>query len=199
MDSAIRSQAAALAGRRHVARPGATRRTAVVNVDHGLLLVRLVVGLLFMAHGCQKLLGWFGGDGLAAWFGTAQRAGFQPAAVWASASIAAELGGGLLLLLGLLTPLAASLLIGDMLVAIVKVHAPKGLWSQNGGFEYPLVLIALMLAVGLIGAGRYALDRRLPRVLPRPHTFIALLVLTLAGVLVAVIPTMAGAPTGRGG
>ena len=58
-----------------------------------------------------------------------------------------------------------------MLVAILKVHASKGLWSQNGGFEYNLVLIAVMVVFGLIGAGRYSLDRHLPLALPRPHRF----------------------------
>jgi putative oxidoreductase len=101
----------------------------------------------------------------------------QPLPAGAAAGVT-ETGGGLLLALGLLTPLAAAFLIGDMVVAILKVHAGRGLWSQNGGFEYNLVLIALLVVVGLIGPGMYSLDRRLPFALPRPHTFIVGLVVT---------------------
>jgi putative oxidoreductase len=111
-------------------------------------LLRLVIGLLFVGHACQKAFGWFGGDGIQAWMATVQKATFQPAVLWAYLESAAELGGGLLLVLGLLTPVATALLIADMFGAILKVHAPGGLWSQNGGFEYNLVLIALMIALG---------------------------------------------------
>ena len=99
----------------------------------------------------------------------------------------AELGAGLLLVLGLLTPLAAAVLIGDMLVAIFKVHAARGLWSQNGGFEYNLVLVALLLAVGLIGPGLYSMDRRLPFALPRPWTFVGALAVTVIVVAMAML------------
>jgi putative oxidoreductase len=100
---------------------------------------------------------------------------------------AAELGSGVCLVLGLLTPCVTAMLIGDMLVAIFEVHASKGLWSQNGGFEYNLVLIAMLFCLGLIGPGIYSLDGRLPA-LPRPHTFAAALVISLLVVGVAVVP-----------
>ena len=83
--------------------------------------------------------------------------------------------------------MASAVLIGDMLTAILDVHASKGLWSQNGGFEYNLVLITLLVCVGLVGPGLYSLDRRLPR-LPRPYTFIAALVVTVGVVSFAVLP-----------
>jgi putative oxidoreductase len=171
--------------------PATGRRVRPINVNKGLLLLRVVVGLLFIGHGCGKLFGWFGGDGMAAWVGTVEKAGIQPAALWATVAAGAELGGGVLLVVGLLTPLAAAVLIGDMLVAILKVHAPKGLWSQQGGFEYNLVLITLLLAIGLIGPGLPSLDRHLPFTIPRPHTFIAALLLTLVGVGISVLPTLA--------
>lgn len=171
------------------------QRVRPTNVNKALVLLRVVVGLLFVGHGAQKLFGWFGGDGMAAWTGTVQKAGIQPAATWAALEAWAELGSGVLLVLGFLTPLASALLIGDMLVAILKVHAPKGLWSQQGGFEYNIVLIALLVAIGLIGPGLYSLDRRLPFELPRPVTFLGLLIAVLIGVAVAVVPTMA-APAG---
>jgi putative oxidoreductase len=173
----------------------AERRVRPTNVNKGLLLVRVVVGALFVGHGCQKLFGLFGGDGMQAWTATVARAGIQPAATWATLAATAELGSGVLLILGLLTPLASALLIGDMLVAILKVHASKGLWSQQGGFEYNLVLIALLLAIGIVGPGMFSLDRRLPFALPRPVTFIVLMVLTLIGVAIAVVPTL-GASSG---
>jgi putative oxidoreductase len=169
------------------------RRVWPINVSTGLLLIRLVVGLLFVGHGCQKLFGWFGGEGMEAWVGTIEKAGLHPASLWASLEAWAELGTGLGLAVGLLTPFAAALLVGDMLVAIVKVHAPKGLWSQYGGFEYNLVLIALLVAFGLMGPGLYSLDRRLPFALPRPHTFIVALAITLVITGLAIAPSM-GAP-----
>lgn len=156
------------------------RKIWPVNVNKSLLLLRAVVGLLFIGHGLQKLLGWFGGQGLDAWVASVDKAHIEPAVLWAPLEAYGELGGGLLLAVGLLTPLAAAFLIGDMLVAILKIHASKGLWSENGGFEYNLVLIALLLAVGFMGAGLHSLDRRLPFSLPRPHTFLAALVATLA-------------------
>ena len=171
------------------------RRVRPTYVNKALLLLRGVVGLLFVGHGCQKLFGLFGGDGLEAWTASVAKAGIQPAATWATFEAAAEFGAGVLLALGLLTPLASALLIGDMLVAILKVHAPKGLWSQQGGYEYNLVLIALLVAIGLMGPGLYSLDRRLPFTLSRPLSFVVLLVATLIGVGFAVVPTMA-APAG---
>ncbi len=164
------------------------RRVWPVNVNNSLLLMRLVVGLLFVGHACQKLFGWFGGEGMGAWIGTIEKVGVQPAAFWAYLEAGAELGARLLLALGLLTPVAAAVLVGDMLVAVVKVHAPKGLWSQYGGFEYNLVLIALLIAFGLVGPGLYSLDRRLPFALPRPHTFIASLAPILVVVAFALFP-----------
>jgi putative oxidoreductase len=166
------------------------RRVRPINVNNSLLLLRVVVGLLFIGHGCQKLFGLFGGDGLAAWTASVEKAGIQPAATWATVAAGAELVGGVLLVLGLLTPLASAALIGDMLVAILKVHAPKGLWSQQGGFEYNLVLVALLLAIGLMGPGLYSLDRHLPFTVRRPYVFLGALVLTLIGVGLAVVPTL---------
>ena len=70
----------------------------------------------------------------------------------------AEFIGGLLFALGLLTPLAGIMIAGTMVVAIVKVHAPNGLWSTSNGYEYNLVLLAVTIGVAFTGAGQYALD-----------------------------------------
>jgi putative oxidoreductase len=164
-----------------------TQNTAPLFINRSLVLLRVVVGLLFVGHGSQKLFGWFGGQGMAGWTESIQKAGLEPVMFWAYFEPIAEMTAGAMLVLGLLTPLAAAVIIGDMLVAIIKVHAGKGLWSQNGGFEYNLVLIALLLLVGFVGPGLYSLDRRLPFALPRPHTFIAALVVTALVVGLAML------------
>ena len=155
-----------------------TRRVSPIYVNRSLVLLRIVVGLLFIGHAAQKLLGWFGGPGINGWMESIQKAGLEPVAFWAYLEAGGELFAGALLVLGLLTPLAAAFLVGDMAFATIKIHAAKGLWNQNGGFEYNLVLIALLLVVGLVGPGMYSFDRRLPFAMPRPHTFIAALVIT---------------------
>jgi putative oxidoreductase len=149
-----------------------------LHVNKALLLVRLVVGALFVGHGTQKLFGWFGGDGIAGAVETMTKIGVQPAPFWAYLEATTEAVAGLMLAAGLLVPVAAAALIGDMVVAIVRVHAPKAFWSQFGGWEYNLVLIALLVALGVVGSGRYALDRYLPLALPRPWTFAAALIVT---------------------
>lgn len=166
-------------------------RVRPINVNKGLLLLRLVIGFLFIGHGCQKLFGWFGGPGMQGWIESLARNGLEPASFWAYTAAVAELSSGVLLVIGLLTPLAAAALIGDMLVAILDVHASKGLWSQNGGFEYNLVLIALLFAMGWTGPGAYALDRRLPA-WPRPHAFIGCLAITLLIVAFVTVPRHLG-------
>lgn len=168
-------------------RPLPRSRAWPVNTNKGLLLLRLVVGLLFAGHACQKLWGWFGGTGMGPFIQSLEKLGLQPAPFWGHVEAYTELLGGTLLVLGLLTPFAAAALIGDMLVAAAKVHAPKGLWSQQGGFEYNAVLIAILLAIGLIGPGIYSLDGRLPVRFPKPLTFFVALAATLAVVAAALL------------
>lgn len=124
----------------------------------GLLALRVIVGLLFFGHGTQKLFGWFGGHGLAATGGFFEQLGLPNGKRQAAMAGLAEAGGGLLLALGLLTPLATALLTATMLVAVAKVHFSKGLWVTNGGYEYNLVLVAAAFAVAAIGAGKWSLD-----------------------------------------
>jgi putative oxidoreductase len=131
-------------------------------MELGLLVLRIVVGVLFMGHGAQKLFGMFGGHGLA---GTAgffeQGLGLRPGKVHAAGAGAAEFFGGLLLALGLLTPLAAAALIATMAVAIITVHWSKGVWSTEGGYEYNAVLMATAFAVAAVGPGNWSLDHAL--------------------------------------
>jgi putative oxidoreductase len=169
-------------------RPRAIRERAwPINVNKSLLLVRVVVGSLFVGHGLQKTLGLFGGQGFAKWTEDVGKLGLGPAAFWAGLEAGAEILGGIFIVLGLFTAFGAAMIIGDMVVATIKVHFAKGLWSQQGGFEYNLVLIAILLAIGLMGPGLYSLDRRLPFALPRPATFIVALILTLAVSAVALL------------
>jgi len=113
----------------------------------GSALLRTTVGALFVGHGMQKLAGWFDGpgiNGLAAGF---DKMGLRPAKAHAVAAGVAEAGGGALLISGLANPVAGAALTGVMTTAVEKVHLPKGVWNQNGGFEYNAVLIAALFAV----------------------------------------------------
>jgi len=127
-------------------------------MDFGLLVLRLVVGALFIGHGTQKLFGWFGGYGVEGTGGFLESLGYQPGKRFAVLGGLAEAGGGLLLFLGLLTPLAAAFLIAMMINAIFAVHAENGAWNQNNGYEYPLVLIVAVAAIALADGGAAAID-----------------------------------------
>ncbi|XXM70598.1 DoxX family protein [Lysinibacillus sphaericus] len=124
----------------------------------GLLIIRLVVGVLFIGHGAQKLFGWFGGHGLKGTGGWFDSIGMKPGVTLALFSGLSELVGGLLFALGLLTPLAGILIAGTMLMAIIKVHGQNGVWVTSNGYEYNLTLIAVAIGVALAGPGKYALD-----------------------------------------
>jgi putative oxidoreductase len=124
----------------------------------GRLILRLVVGGLFVGHGVQKLFGWFDGPGLDATAQGFEHLGLRPGKPHAIAAGAAETGGGALLAVGLETPFAASVLTATMLTAIHRVHAKNGPWTTNGGYEYNLVLIAAALALAEVGPGTLSLD-----------------------------------------
>jgi putative oxidoreductase len=127
----------------------------------GLTLLRTIVGALFFGHGTQKLFGWFGGHGIEGTAGAFESLGLRPGRKHATAAGAAEAGGGVLLALGFLTPAAAASLIGVMSTAISKVHAKNGPWATNGGYEYNLALIAIMVALADVGPGDVSLDHAL--------------------------------------
>ncbi|MBO3287353.1 DoxX family protein [Paenibacillus sp. FSL M8-0228] len=124
----------------------------------GLLLIRLVVGLLLVGHGAQKLFGWFGGYGPKGTGGWMESIGIKPGVFMAVAAGLMELLGGALFAVGLLTPLAAFLITATMLGAIFKVHGQNGIWATANGYEYPLVLIAVVIGIALTGAGSYSID-----------------------------------------
>ncbi len=130
-------------------------------MDLGLFVIRLVVGLLFVGHGTQKLFGWFGGGGLEKTAATFEGMNLAPARLMALAAGLSEAGGGALLALGLLTPAAAAALSGVMVIAIVTVHFKNGLWVTASGYEYNLVLIGAVFTITAVGPGSWSLDNLL--------------------------------------
>src|SRR3954468_18114366 len=132
------------------------------HMNLGKLALRGVVGPLFVGRGTQKLFGWFGGHGLE---GTAgffeQGIGLRPGKRHATAAGLSEAVGGALVTLGAFTPAGAGMVIGTMVTAIRKVHAPKGPWVSEGGYEYNAVLIAAMVALAESGPGKPSVDAAL--------------------------------------
>jgi putative oxidoreductase len=144
-----------------------------------LLIPRVIIGLLFIGHGTQKLFGWFSGHGIPATAGFFAQIGIRPAHFWAIIAALFETIGGVLLALGLATPIAAGLIAAVMLTAIVFVHFAKGIWSAQGGIEYPLVLIAASALYGLAGAGTFSLDAYLGLAWPTPALYAAVLIVAV--------------------
>jgi putative oxidoreductase len=130
-------------------------------MDFGRTLLRTVVGGLFVGHGTQKLFGWFGGHGPEGTGSFFEQLGLRPGQRNAIAAGAAEAGGGAMLALGFLTPVAAAALTGTMATAIRKVHGPKGPWVTDGGYEYNVVLATAALALVADGPGRPSVDAAL--------------------------------------
>jgi putative oxidoreductase len=129
-----------------------------VGVDLGLLILRVVVGVIFAAHGAQKAFGWWSGPGYTGWTGAMNRMGLRPAPLWSAISTGTELVGGLALALGFLTPIAAALLVAQSLVIVLRAHWAAGFWNANRGFEFPLALLGGLLAILFAGPGAWSLD-----------------------------------------
>ncbi|MGW0911802.1 DoxX family protein [Streptomyces sp. NPDC002784] len=129
-------------------------------MDTGLLVLRLAVGLLIAGHGVQKVSFRLGGDGVAGGTEEFRHDGFRGGRLTALAAGASQIGSGLCLAAGLLTPLAAMAAMGVMTVA-GTVKWPKGLWVQHDGHEYPLVLVVVAVALALTGPGRWSVDHAL--------------------------------------
>lgn len=125
------------------------------------LIVRLILGLGLMAHGTQKLFGWFGGGGIAGTGGFLEQLGFRPGKIFALMAGLGESIGGLLTVLGLGGALGPVLIVLVMLVAIGSVHITKGYFTSGGGWELPSLNIAAAVAVAYGGNGDYSLDNAL--------------------------------------
>ena len=129
------------------------------RAGYGLTVLRIFVGVIFAAHGSQKLFGWFGGGGLT---GTAQwmeSIGLGPGTLMAALAGGTEFFGGLALIIGLLARPAALGLSFTLLVAIFSVHIHNGLFMANNGYEFALALLGGTVAVLIEGAGKLSLDR----------------------------------------
>lgn len=126
--------------------------------DLGLLALRVGVGGTLVAHGTQKLFGWFGGGGIPGTTGAMQAMGFLPAKPSAVMAGLGEAGGGTLLALGLATPLGGAAAMSTM-IAAGSVHKPAGFFAMQGGWEYTGVLGLIGAAVAIAGPGSYSVDR----------------------------------------
>jgi putative oxidoreductase len=150
-------------------------------MDAGLLLARMVFGLLMAAHGTQKLFGWFGGYGLAGTAGFLEQLGFRPGRFFAATAAGTEIAAGLLVALGLLGPLGPALIVSVMVVAIATVHWPHGLFAQNNGIEVPLLYSVAAATLALTGPGAYSVDALLGLTWPAAVAWIALALGVLGG------------------
>jgi len=117
----------------------------------GLLVLRLVLGTVMIAHGYQKVFG-----GMPQFMGMLSHMGIPPWMGYLTAAV--EFGGGILIVIGFLTRLAALAFLVDMLVAISKVHWHNGLFSKNGGYEFPMMCAAVAFSLIWSGAGPIAVD-----------------------------------------
>ncbi|GCE30710.1 hypothetical protein KDA_61940 [Dictyobacter alpinus] len=154
-----------------------------MSLSIGLLILRVVIGAILMGHGSQKLFGWFGGHGFTGTTGWLKSQGFAPAWFWALLGALGEFAGGLLLVLGFLTPLGAIAVFASMLMAVIRFHWANGFWSTQGGYEYPFVLMIIGLVIGLMGPGAYSIDALAHIVVPSLLFWVGLV---LAIIVVAI-------------
>lgn len=132
-------------------------------MDIGLLLLRLAVGLTIAANGARMLSRWFGGQGLEKTGQLFETLGFQPGRRYALKAALAEIGGGVLLASGYLTPLSAAIIFAVMIVAALSAHLKQGFFIASGGFEYTFVLSVAALTLAFTGPGALSLDAILGR------------------------------------
>ena len=128
-------------------------------LDWGILVLRLGIGVMFLAHGLQMAFGLFKGPGVKAFSEMLSGLGFVPAIFWSYAASYTVLLGGVCLILGILTRPAAALLLIFILTAGIKAHLSKGFFLANGGFEYTFVIAAVCIALILLGAGKLVIWR----------------------------------------
>jgi putative oxidoreductase len=147
----------------------------------GPLALRLTIGPLFVGHGAQKLFGWFGGHGPEGTGGFFETLGLRPGKRHATVAGVAEALGGALLTVGALTPVAATMISATMITAIRKVHAPKGPWATEGGWEYNVTVIAAMVALADVGPGALSVDHNLMPRAKGPACALATLAAAAAG------------------
>lgn len=131
-------------------------------LDTAILVFRLILAAILFAHAAQKLFGWFNGNGLRRQGELFESLGLRPGVPMVAVAGTMELLAASLLALGLATPLAALIAAGTMFVAGLTMHLNSGqFWNSAGGGEYPYVLAAMAVAVGIGGAGQHSIDRLL--------------------------------------
>jgi putative oxidoreductase len=156
----------------------------LATLSVGLLVVRLVVGLLMAAHGSQKLFGWFGGHGIAGTGMFLESIGFRPGRLFAGVAASTEVVSGLLIALGFLGPVGPALMLSVMIVAAVSVHWKNGLFAASNGIELALFYGTVAFGLALIGSGSYSLDALLglQSLYTPTWAFVALAIGVLGGV-----------------
>lgn len=160
------------------------------TIDFSLLILQVGIGLTFAAHGAQKVFGWWGGPGLAGWEGAMAHMGFRPARLFAVTSALTELGGGLLLAVGLLTPVAAAALVAQAVVIVGRVHWQNGFFNSQSGIEFPLLLGLGAAAVGVAGGSAVGMDSYVGFALA-PSVGVAVVVAgVVAGFVVLTVPRL---------
>jgi len=127
-------------------------------MDIGILIIRVLFGLAMTSHGAHKLFGWFGGYGIKGTGGFFETIGFRPGALFATAAGLSEMGGGLLLTLGLFTPFGSAAVLSAMLVAMVSVHLKNGFFATNNGIELPFFYAVAAVAIAFSGGGAFSFD-----------------------------------------
>ncbi|WP_405166959.1 DoxX family protein [Nocardia sp. NBC_01499] len=153
-----------------------------VSADIGLLIVRVIFGALLAAHGTQKLFGWFWGYGWHANAAMFDNMGYNPGKFFGTLAGLSEITGGVLLAVGLFTPLAGAIVLGTMINAINVTWGP-GLFGQ-GGWETPLLYAVVGTGVAFTGAGRYSLDNGRPW---QRQGFVVGVAAVVLGVVAAVV------------
>ena len=148
----------------------------------GILVARVIIGLLMAAHGAQKMFGWFGGYGLSTTGQFFEQIGFRPGSAFAGAAAISEIASGLLVALGFLGPVGPALMISVMIVAAVTVHWGKGIIGKDG-IELTLLYATAALGLAVTGFGQYSLDALLGIAghLPAVDTWVALAVGIVGG------------------
>jgi putative oxidoreductase len=159
--------------------------------DVGLLILRVVTGLVWCGHGTQKLFGWFGAKRRGTLEEEFAHFGYYPPLLFGRFAGTSELVGGLLLATGFATPIGAGLLVCVAVQATAAVKWPNGVWMQDDGYEYLLVLAAIGLSFAFTGAGQLSLDAAFGTNFAGTAAGIVVLA---AGVLTIFLPRTVGSP-----
>jgi putative oxidoreductase len=171
-------------GRKFVA---PTRQSPMMLSDVGILLIRILLGIVMSVHGTQKVLGWFGGYGLTETGAFFEEFGFRPGVRFAVAVGMSELSGGILLTLGLFTPFGSAAILMSMLLAIASVQLKYRLFTVTPEIELPLFYAVSAIGIAFTGGGAFSLDSILGfRYLEDPHFVESVLVCSVFATVVTL-------------